>query len=242
MHANWPGLAPALREEPGARTTDRKARVIPGLVEAWRVIELGPAIEARTAGVVVDIPEHRLHALVSSVSTEIVEHVRDRVAGLRRRGDEARVVSVVEDLPGALGTRGARDGPIQPLCGRALERTDAAGERHLIVRLDDQVEMIVLDAEVNDAEVAPLDRRIDGLADRVIGSRLSQRDRRDHAQRDMHWSRAREAPPYPMAFARPGSFRRPSCTLALPSPRPELEAPLLEHSALLPLIVSMAIQ
>jgi hypothetical protein len=94
----------------------------------------------------------------------------------------------------------------------------------VIVGLDQQVKVIALDADVDDAKVALLDDRVHGSTDRVIGVRPPEcRDGSDHAQRDVNRCRTREPNPSLVWLARASALRRPPRALALPAPGLEFE-------------------
>src|SRR5262245_35911302 len=79
------------------------------------------------------------------------------------------------------------DRGVEVLRGRDLKPLHARCERTLVVRLDDQVHVIVLDAEVADSEVFAARGGQRGLADRLIDAPTTQiADSADRAQRDMH--------------------------------------------------------
>jgi len=80
------------------------------------------------------------------VTSLVREHVGERVPALGRVGDDALVVAVGED-PAAAAER-LVDGPGHP----DLEALDAPRERAPVVRLHEEVDVLALDAEVDDPE------------------------------------------------------------------------------------------
>jgi hypothetical protein len=82
-----------------------------------------------------------------AVLSRVVEDVAEGVPDLSGGGEVARVVAVGPDAAGAAG--GAVDAP----GGADGEAAQARGESRLVVRLDDEVNVVALDGEVDDAEV-----------------------------------------------------------------------------------------
>src|SRR5829696_5445592 len=118
-----------------------------------------------------------------------------------------------------LRSRREREGTVETLRSRALERSNTVPQCLVIVCLDDQVEVVVFDADVDDAKVAPLDERVHRPTDRVVRVRPPERrDRRDYTQR--HVSRCRALEPHSrlVRLARPRPPRRPTGPPAFPTP------------------------
>lgn len=69
------------------------------------------------------------------------------------------MIAIVEDLPQALGPGGERDGAIETLRGGRLECPHAFPQGLVIIRFDDQVQVIALDADVECARQAWLKRK-----------------------------------------------------------------------------------
>src|SRR5262249_41618213 len=91
------------------------------------------------------------------VLLDVEKNVAKEIASLGRRADVATVVAICPETPFAL----------EQLVDRArdadLDARDAARDSALVVRLDDQVHVIVLNREVNDLEVLR-PRRRQGMA------------------------------------------------------------------------------
>ena len=86
--------------------------------------------------------------MIEAVATPVEEDVRDGVADFGGRAEDVRVVAVGED--GAATGLGVR--AVDEARGGDLEGLHAAGELHAIVRLDDEVDVVALDRDVDDAE------------------------------------------------------------------------------------------
>jgi hypothetical protein len=113
---------------------------------------------------------------------KIRQHVPDGVARPRRRGDHLDVISIGEHLapPPALAI--SQRGVDVPRCGD-LEALHPAGERGLVVGLDQHVHMSSLQADVDDPEPLAQRRR-----DRRIAHGLVQLapPQAAHRRRDPH--------------------------------------------------------
>lgn len=85
-----------------------------------------------------------------SVDHRVPEHVRDGVGGLRRGAELVRVIAIRKHLPAAFENAvhgfGDADG----------QRLHATSERDRVARLDDQVQMVRLHGEVDEAEAVAL--------------------------------------------------------------------------------------
>src|SRR5687767_248223 len=104
---------------------------------------------------------------------EIREHVEESVADLTGRREGLHVVTVAPDA--ALVPRHAVDGASEA----DREAAHAAGERLVVRSLDDEVDVIVLDGEVDDAEERPRGEA-NGPLDRAEDAAASQRPHVPH--------------------------------------------------------------
>ena len=137
-------------------------------------------------------PARREVALVLAMLAPVVEHVAERVPRLARRRDDLLVVPVGEHEPlrrpsiharcFAFHQRGLSaacapptssclssdrgDLDVDVLRGADLKRLHAARERHPVLRFDEQVQVIALDAQVHDAAVRALGNRERGPPER----------------------------------------------------------------------------
>lgn len=156
---------------------------------------------------------------------QVEEHVHDRIANLARRLHVDGVIAFAPHLPSSAD--GAIDGTTSPYCETSRAPTQSA----LVVGLDDEVHVISLDGEVNDAKSSTTADAI-GIADCVAHPREKElrTERGTHgtacAQREMHRMRG--------FVLRPGRVRdrlspfgatRPARAFAVPTPcvrEPEL--------------------
>src|SRR5262249_32655098 len=108
--------------------------------------------------------------------------VRERVARLRRGRDRGRVIAEREDVAAASPQRA-----VEPLRGGDREALHAARERALVVGLDEQVQVIRLDADVDDAVVGAREAPRQRAADRAVRAELAEvADLARDAQDDVH--------------------------------------------------------
>jgi hypothetical protein len=110
------------------------------------------------------------------------------VAGLGRRRDDLGVIAVSKH-----GTAATRPGPVladrrvEVLGGGDLKALHSRGEGALVLGLDEQMEVIALDAEVHDPEILAPRGSQRGLANCLVRRPASQAaDRADDAQDDVH--------------------------------------------------------
>jgi hypothetical protein len=105
---------------------------------------------------------------------------------------------------------------------RDLKALHADSEGALVIRLDQQVDVIVLDAQLDDAEVLATRRRQRGLSNGLVGTAATKLpDRRDHAQRDVHGIPSVQERPLLVRRARPLALRRTTGAAALAAARRE---------------------
>jgi len=129
------------------------------------------------------------------VFPEIHQHVHERIPHRARGGEWAGMIPILPH--GAAPAEGAVDRPRHA----DGETAKAAAERPRIVRLDDEMHMIVLHAELEDSEAA-VGGRGEGMADGredPLGSQAT--DRRPRAQGDVQGVRG--------GVRRPGTVRDP---------------------------------
>lgn len=81
--------------------------------------------------------------------TRILEHVAEGVSNLARGRQLARVIAMSPHRAGSANC--AVEGP----GGADGEAAQPGRESHLVVRFDDQVNVVALDREVHDTEVRP---------------------------------------------------------------------------------------
>ena len=187
--------APADGGQPGVRADDGRRR-------GGRLEGFPPAVEVhgRRTGI--------QPAFSPVVFPEIHQHVHERVAHRPRGGERS---DVIPTLPhGAAATEGAVNRP-RHADGEAAK---AAAERPRVVGLDDQMYVIVLHAEVEDAEAA-----VGGCGEGTVEGREDPRgpeatDRRPRAQGDVQGvrgGRGRCGTPgrRPGVDFRPAPVRRP---------------------------------
>jgi hypothetical protein len=92
----------------------------------------------------------------------------------------------------------------------------------LVIGLDEQVDVVVLDAQLHDAEVLAASRRQRGLANGLVDTSAAKlADRCDHAQRDMHGIAGVQEWPLLVRRTRPRALRRTPGTTALTAARRE---------------------
>ena len=142
----------------------------------------------------------------------VAENIGDGDDQLPRRAQQPRVVVVVEHLPGAPHHRVERPGDAdgQPL--------DAARKRAVVVGLDDQVQVVALDAEFDHPQSEPAARQVEAVGDAPEAAPAAQVPHvPPHAQRDVHRCDAAEARPPGMRdaiSARPSRAFSPAAVLA----------------------------
>jgi hypothetical protein len=102
------------------------------------------------------------------VTAPVVEHVRDDVARVLAVADLLRLVAELEHLAGAV--------PCAVDRARAVDREalHAARELLCVAGFDDQVQVVLLDRDVDDAEVATVHITNEGLADRFVVAALAK--------------------------------------------------------------------
>ena len=108
--------------------------------------------------------------------------------GLGRRLDDLGMVAVGEHrTPAARARPVLADRGVQVLGRRDLKALHPRGKRALVVGLDEQVQVVALDAQVHDPEVlAPCGGKC-RLAHRLVRRAAAQvADRRNHSQDDVH--------------------------------------------------------
>ena len=145
------------------------------------------------------------------------------MARLRRRRDDLGVIAVREHRSSPPWPRlSFADGCIEVLGRRDLEALHADSERALVIGLDQQMDVIVLDAQLHDAEVLAARRRQRGLSNRLVGTAATKLpDRRDHAQRDVHGIPGVQERALLVRRARPLALRRTTGAAALTAARRE---------------------
>ena len=109
--------------------------------------------------------------------------------GLGRVRDDLGVIPVGEHRTSATLLRAVlADRCVEVLGGRDLKALHPRGERTLVVSLDEQVQVIALDAEMYDPEVLAPRGGQRGLANRLVRRTATQiADRANDAQHDVHW-------------------------------------------------------
>src|SRR5262245_59254334 len=145
------------------------------------------------------------------------------MACLRGRRDDLGVVAVREhrSSPPRTGLPFA-DGGIEVLGRRDLKALHARSEGMLVVRLDEQVDVIVLDTQLDDAEVLAARRRQCGLADSLIDAAAAQvANGGDRPQRDVHRVAGMQERPLLVWRTRPRALRRTPGASALAATRRE---------------------
>src|SRR5262249_55601019 len=108
-----------------------------------------PAREPRRRRVLVDVVRRQPIPQRSQVRSRVAEDVYERAPDLRWRAERSRVVAVGEDR--ALALHEAIEA-LRHADGHAL---DGAGERAGVARLDDEVDVVVLDGELGHTRVEP---------------------------------------------------------------------------------------
>ena len=108
--------------------------------------------------------------------------------GLGRRRDDLGVVAVGEHWPSAARPRPVlADRRVQVLGRRDLKALHPRGERALVLGLDEQMQVIALNAEVHDPELLAPRGGQRGLAHRLVRRATAQiADRTNHAHDDVH--------------------------------------------------------
>jgi hypothetical protein len=129
--------APADTEEPGARGDDGGR--IDGDIDDWGVIV--PAVEPPGGGAGVEGGD------TAAVLASVEEYVGQGVADLARGAELAAVVAVRPDRATATG------GTVEGAGGADHEAAHARGESGLVAGLGNEVQVVSLDGEVNQAKV-----------------------------------------------------------------------------------------
>jgi hypothetical protein len=93
------------------------------------------------------------------VMTPVVQYVVERAANFGGRAEYPRVVTVGEHAPASQAPALLRDRSVEPMRGSDLEALHAAGERAFIARLDDEMDVLALEADLADPEVGAVKRR-----------------------------------------------------------------------------------
>ncbi len=122
----------------------------------WCVLRnlIAPPAEHETTRIRIQpAAEQRVGTVVIAVTTPVVEHVCDGVSNLTNRVETLAMIAVREHSTRMGNSPPTRVRRVEPLCRRDLERTNSVGEALPITRLDDQVEVRVLYADVNDAKL-----------------------------------------------------------------------------------------
>src|SRR6185436_20822492 len=83
-----------------------------------------------------------------AVLAGVVQRVDERVPHLARRREDASVISITEDTPGALPRT------VEPARDPRRESVQATGESPLVAGLGEEVDVVRLDAVLDDAEGA----------------------------------------------------------------------------------------
>lgn len=102
----------------------------------------------------------RVAAPTREVHRTVAEHVAERVAHLARGAEDVLVIAVVE----ATTARVHHD--VEVARDTRDERAQAVAHRAAVIGLDDQVDVVVLHREVNDAEVLAPECALEGRANR----------------------------------------------------------------------------
>src|SRR3569623_96580 len=231
------GAAPALAQQPRLRIRGQHRLVrLARLPRERRVAALVPSAERPARRERIDQPLHGELALVLAMLAPVVQHVAQRIPRLAWRRDDLLVVAVGEHgalaatvdpfarlrippprplrqlarLPPARGARTAgRDRDVDTARGADLKCLHPAREGHPIVRLDQQVQMVALDAEVHDPAVRALADRERGPADRAIDIGVADpTELLGDAERDEHRLRRLELGPDLVALARTATLGR----------------------------------
>ena len=179
---------PSGPEQPATRR--RRRQWLVALRHRVRHLPSLPAVEADPARVRIDRrPALRRARQVLAVVPPVVQDIRQRVPRLPRRPDDLGVVPRDEHLPAPRRAQPPLDRhrSIQPPRRRDLQPLHPPRERLLAGRLDQQVDVVALDAHVHDADEAEHRRRQHRQPDRVIGPPPAQAaDRFGHAQHHVH--------------------------------------------------------
>src|SRR5687767_10353562 len=169
------GLHPPDAQQPCSRERDGERNV-----SAWDLVEepppvldflleLMPTRKHDTARIGIDLACRV--ATIFAVAAPIAEHVRQRVTHLTRPSQEVRVIAVAEYATAPPLAVLVHDRRIEVLRRRDAEALDPFRERLAAVCLDDQMQVIALDADVRDPEVlAMLDGGVEAATNSVITS------------------------------------------------------------------------
>src|SRR5262245_29837591 len=144
----------------------------------------------------------------------VLQDVHERMPDLTRRRQLAGVVSVVPHLPAAAeqAIDRLRDADRQPL--------DTAAQRGQPVAFEDQVDVIALDAELDESEAFPRcsgKRRADGREEAGLSERRKIRRR---PERDMDGTAGIVRGAATVRQTSPPRRRLPSCAVTSTAPRP----------------------
>jgi hypothetical protein len=90
------------------------------------------------------------------------------MSNLRWASEDPHVVAIREHAAAADPIARFRDRSVEPMGRGYLEALHAARERAFVARLDDQVHVVLLQADLADAEVSATKRRWQGLPERVV--------------------------------------------------------------------------
>ena len=184
-----------------------------------------PAIEVRRARKRVDEARGHTDSLFGQVLASIGQDIADRVAHLRGRSELLGMIAIDKHLAASIerlvdASRESNRHPLHP-----------ARKRPRIVRLHDQVHMVVLHRKVHHAKPKALLRRMnagmDGAKRRPFAQRQSPRRAHRHVHRRV---RAQRRPP-PMRHTRPPLLRPPRASAFATPTTVEEEIALLAAAA-----------
>jgi len=138
----------------------------------------------------------------------ITVDVCDGIHELRRRSEKTRMVMVSEDASPALHHA------VQRFCDTHLQALHASSERHVRIRLYEQMQVVPEDGELNDAEAKPLASGGERLLDDPKAPAAAQvPDVSGYAQGDKHGGRLVETRPLLVRDERAGTLGLPPCSL-----------------------------
>ena len=97
--------------------------------------------------------------MVFRMLSPVIQYIIERPANFGWCAEYPRVVTVGEHASAPLASALLRDRSVEPMRGSDLEALHPAGERALVARLDDQMKMLALQADLTDPEVGSTKRR-----------------------------------------------------------------------------------
>src|SRR5579859_2225689 len=202
--SDQPVAAPPLAREPRPRPTDGPAFFVPSRRPCAR--RHLPTIEPMGGAARIK-PSHALDVLAP-----VHDDVDDRVSHFPRRSNVARVVPISPESPPSA------DQPVDTPGHAHRKSTDAACNGNLVVRLDEQVNVVVLHGEVNHAKPCP--RRAPDRSPNFEEHDLLPQARRPPARAKRHVCRMPPLVIRPRPMRHPLSPIHPRPTSPLPPPAP----------------------